>query len=57
MFDQPLVDDASMGPSMSIDGVSWYAAATRRSSGSGFNGAVDEHRRSHGDRRELLLRR
>ena len=37
---------ASMGPSMSIDGVRWITSATSARS-AGFNGAVDEHRRSH----------
>ena len=36
-----------MGPSMSIDGVS-PADAHRRARARGFNGAVDEHRRSRG---------
>ena len=37
---------ASMGPSMSIDGVAAGREMLARSAG-GFNGAVDEHRRSH----------
>ena len=48
--------DASMGPSMSIDGVSSTAISTSSDASSSFNGAVDEHRRSlsadhHGGRR------
>ena len=37
--------DASMGPSMSIDGVS-AGREMAESIAAGFNGAVDEHRRS-----------
>ena len=39
---------ASMGPSMSIDGV-WPLRRPKRRRPRRFNGAVDEHRRSHED--------
>ena len=45
--DEAARQTASMGPSMSIDGVP-RLKRRRRSPRPGFNGAVDEHRRSRG---------